>query len=64
MKFPSHIIRHGKTVALIYIQETNFAALSVHLNNPLSCIKLLVSVLNLALDNKRTKFFGKLNTVN
>ena len=37
---------------MLYLQR-----LSVHLNNPLSCIKLLVSVLNLALDNKRSKVF-------
>ena len=39
-------------------KEQILQPLSVHLNNPFGCIKLLVSVLNLALDNKRSKFFG------
>ena len=39
-------------------KQKNLQCLSVHLNSHLSCIKLFVSVLNLVLDNKQSKFFG------
>ena len=46
-----------KVLPLFTYKKQILERLSVHLNNLLSCIKLLVSVLNLALDNKQSKFF-------
>ena len=45
-----------KLLPLFTYNEQILQRLSIHLNSPFSCI--LVSVLNLALDNKRSKFFG------
>ena len=57
-KFPSHIIRPKKLMSSFTYNEQILQRVSVHLYNPFSCIKLLVLVLNLALDNKRSTFFG------
>ena len=47
-----------KLLSSFTYNEQILQLLSLHLNNPFGCIKLLVSVLDLALDNKRSNFFG------
>ena len=47
-----------KLISSFTYKEQILQGLSVHLSNPFGCVKLLVSVLNLALDNKWSNFFG------
>ena len=47
-----------KLLSSFTYNEQILQCLYVHLHSSFRCIKILVSVLNLALENKRSKFFG------